>query len=343
MSSLECKSQLTNFVRVTTPARLHLGFLDLNGTAGRRFGSIGMAINSHQTIVEAHYSESEVCHDAPKHIQEKLKRLIAAFFSAFSKQIPLPKKHCKLVVKKLIPEHAGLGSGTQLALAVGTALCRLYNINAGTHDIATALDRGLRSGIGIATFNQGGFVVDGGLGSSSVTPPLLAHYTYPEEWRIVLIMESHSKGLHGTEESKAFKSLPPFPISQSHAICHLTLMKLLPALVEKNIDAFGQAITDIQHLIGDHFSTVQGGRYTSDYVATLLKYASKLGYYGIAQTSWGPTGCVFVENEEAATLLIGKLNGFVNQHFKLETDYSILMTKANSTGSIVELGVSQTR
>jgi len=343
VSSLECKSQLTNFVRVTTPARLHLGFLDLNGTAGRRFGSIGMAINSHQTIVEAHYSESEVCHDAPKHIQEKLKRLIAAFFSVFSKQIPLPKKYCKLVVKKVIPEHAGLGSGTQLALAVGTALCRLYNINAATHDIATVLDRGARSGIGIATFNQGGFIVDGGLGPSSITPPLLAHYTYPEEWRIVLIMESHSQGIHGTEESKAFKSLPPFPISQSHAICHLTLMKLLPALVEQDINAFGQSITDIQHLIGDHFSTIQGGRYTSNSIATLLNYATELGHLGIAQTSWGPTGCVFVKNEEAGTLLISKLNDYVEQYFKLETDYSILMTDANSSGSIVERCAGQTQ
>ena len=168
MSTLQGKSQLTNFVRVSAPARLHLGFLDLNGATGRRFGSIGMAIDSHQTIVEAHYSESEASHDAPKHIQKKLKQLIDAFFSVFSKQIPLPKKHCKLVVKKLIPEHAGLGSGTQLALAVGTALCRLYNINAGNHVIATALDRGLRSGIGIATFNQGGFVVDGGLGPATI-------------------------------------------------------------------------------------------------------------------------------------------------------------------------------
>jgi len=31
-------------ITVTIPARLHLGFLDLNGGLGRRFGSIGLAI-----------------------------------------------------------------------------------------------------------------------------------------------------------------------------------------------------------------------------------------------------------------------------------------------------------
>jgi len=33
-----------NSVRVTAPARLHLGFLDLNGGLGRRFGSLGLAL-----------------------------------------------------------------------------------------------------------------------------------------------------------------------------------------------------------------------------------------------------------------------------------------------------------
>lgn len=32
-------------VRVTAPARLHIGFLDLNGDLGRRFGSIGLAVD----------------------------------------------------------------------------------------------------------------------------------------------------------------------------------------------------------------------------------------------------------------------------------------------------------
>ncbi|TXM89098.1 GHMP kinase, partial [Methylobacterium sp. WL122] len=33
-------------VRVHAPARLHFGFLDLHGGLGRRFGSIGLAIDA---------------------------------------------------------------------------------------------------------------------------------------------------------------------------------------------------------------------------------------------------------------------------------------------------------
>src|SRR5712692_8592737 len=36
---------------VTVPARIHLGFLDLNGRLGRRFGSIGLALSDLNTKV----------------------------------------------------------------------------------------------------------------------------------------------------------------------------------------------------------------------------------------------------------------------------------------------------
>ena len=39
-------------VRVKTTARLHLGFLDLAGDLGRRFGSMGLAIDGLDTVVE---------------------------------------------------------------------------------------------------------------------------------------------------------------------------------------------------------------------------------------------------------------------------------------------------
>jgi len=326
-------------VRVSTPARLHIGFLDINGSLGRKFGSIGMAINSHQTIIEAQFSDVETLHAAPHAMQHKLKQLITAFFDAFSERIPRPHHHVKLIIKDLIPEHAGLGSGTQLAIATGTALCRLFNLDVSTREIATALARGARSGIGIAAFDHGGFLIDGGLSLQSTTPPLLAHYAYPTHWRVVLIMETQCQGVHGAAETDAFKTLPPFPIAYSQAICHLTLMKLLPSLVEQNIDAFGESITDIQNLIGDHFAPVQGGRYTSQNVAMLLKHAKQLGHRGIAQSSWGPTGCIFVDNEQTALTLIDTLNDYAKHHITAGNQLTILMTDANSTGATIESGI----
>ena len=52
-------------VQVTTAARLHLGFLDLAGDLGRRFGSIGLAIDAFETRVaeQAHdVALAEACY-----------------------------------------------------------------------------------------------------------------------------------------------------------------------------------------------------------------------------------------------------------------------------------------
>ena len=324
-------------VRVTAPARLHLGFLDLNGSTGRKFGSIGLAIDSHRTVVEALFCLSHERHVLPEGLRKKVDRLVTLFCHHFSNNISRQSSPIQISILEFIPEHAGLGSGTQLAIAVGTALSRLYNIDVDTPTIAAILDRGSRSGIGIAAFDQGGFIVDGGLGPDSNIPPLLIRHAYPENWRVVLIMERTRQGMHGKAETEIFNTLPTFPLPESQAICHLTLMTLLPALIERDIGSFGHSVTEIQRLIGDHFSQAQGGRYTSPAAAKLLAQAQSLGYTGVAQSSWGPTGCIFVDSDAAALALTTQLEDTITNHFDNKTDYSIITTRANSTGAIIDL------
>ena len=43
---------MENCVTVAVAARLHLGFLDLNGGLGRRFGSLGLALDAPETVLE---------------------------------------------------------------------------------------------------------------------------------------------------------------------------------------------------------------------------------------------------------------------------------------------------
>ena len=49
-----------------------------------------------------------------------------------------------------------------MALAVGTAISKLYQLPLGLREIAALTERGARSGIGIGAFAQGGLIVDGG-------------------------------------------------------------------------------------------------------------------------------------------------------------------------------------
>jgi beta-RFAP synthase len=278
--------------------------------------------------------------DVSPALVQRTQSIINHFYTSLGQNIPIEQQGVLVELIELIPSHAGLGSGTQLAIAISTALCKLHNLSSNTREIAEQLGRGARSGIGIAAFDRGGFIVDGGLNSTSTTPPLLAHYDFPQNWRIVLIMDNSSQGIHGEQELLAFENLAAFPLVDSQAICHHVLMKLLPAMIEQEIVPFGQAITDIQSLIGDHFAPAQGGRYTSQRVTSLLLHAQNQGHTGIAQSSWGPTGCIFVKDDDAAKQLITELSHYAKQQNIDDTGLSFITTKANEKGADIEITVS---
>lgn len=318
-------------VTVSAPARLHLGFLDLGGHQGRRFGSIGLGINSHQTTVQLCAEAEEAFSYADDVIvnDDHRSRITAAFDLFYQTYPDLEDARPGILIESLIPSHAGLGSGTQLALTVGKALSAFHGLTLNAAQIAQMLGRGQRSGIGINTFEQGGFMVDGGLTEDQRVPPLIAHQPFPAEWRMLLIMDPAIQGSHGQDEQQAFRDLPRFPLEKAQQICHLTLMQLLPALAEQQLTPFGDAVRQIQQLIGDHFAPAQGGRFSSPRVAKLLGQAQNLGYGGIAQSSWGPTGCIFVESEAAGKSLMQQLTLPADDQKPLQ----LLLTSAAQCGA----------
>jgi beta-RFAP synthase len=283
-------------VDVIATARLHLGFLDLNGGLGRRFGSIGLAIDapllrlglrrSHQAIVEG-----------PEQARA------AAWLAALERRLQLPGPH-ELRIHEAIPPHAGLGSGTQLALALGAALRRLYRLEADPQADAALLGRGTRSGIGIALFCTGGLVVDGGHGTPDGLPPVLARLEMPDAWRIVLVLDRHGEGLSGAAERAAFAALPPMHETMAAAICRAVLMQALPAVAEDDVAAFGVAIRSVQAMLGEYFAPAQGGAFTSRRVGTALAALAEAGAVGIGQSSWGPTGFAFLPNAAEAARVV---------------------------------------
>lgn len=283
-------------VSVAAPARLHMGFLDLNGSTGRRFGSLGLTLQEPCTRVTIRPA-SAVSVAGPSATRA------AACAHAMLLALGLPGG-VHVEVGDAIPEHAGLGSGTQLSLAVGTAIARLFGRDCSLQDTAALLERGARSGIGIGAFEQGGFLVDGGRGADTVVPPIISRLAFPPHWRLLLIFDQDRKGVHGGEEKAAFRSLLPFPAEKSAHLCRLTLMQALPALVEADIATFGRAITEIQRVVGDHFAAAQGGRFSSPAVAAVLDWLQAEGVAGVGQSSWGPTGFAVIGSEMEARRLL---------------------------------------
>jgi beta-ribofuranosylaminobenzene 5'-phosphate synthase len=280
-------------VTVTAAARLHLGFLDMNGGLGRRFGSLGLAIDApvtRLTIRRAATAEVQGCE--AKRAAHHLDHLIHHF--------GLPSAY-RLVIHEAIPAHAGLGSGTQLALAIGAALRRLEGIPLDAADDALLLQRGARSGIGAGLFERGGLIVDGGRGERTTTPPVIARMDFPLEWRVILVLNPKIAGVHGPNERDAFANLAPFEASAAAEICRLVLIKILPALAERDIESFGDAIARLQDIVGGYFAPAQGGEpYASAAVAEVINDLRRHGAKGTGQSSWGPTGFAFASDAQEA-------------------------------------------
>ena len=279
-------------VRVTTPARLHFGLIDLRGDLGRKFGGIGLAIDKPNVVVEAMSS------DNLRISGRELKRAQQAVETICEHYEVEPKVAVRVL--RAIPKHVGLGSTTQLLLGVGKAVAGVLGIGASTWRLARILGRGRVSSIGIAAFEQGGFILDGGVGETTSIPPLIARFKFPEDWALVVAIPKARAKFDERRERRAFASLRPMDEGTAAKICRLILVKMLPALVERDIRSFGEALTQVQVLVGDYFAPVQGGRYSNPVSARCAEIMLRKGAYGVGQSSWGPAvyGLTLLEDSE---------------------------------------------
>lgn len=287
-------------VRVEAPARLHIGFLDLNGDLGRKFGSIGLAID--RPAVQLRLRRASIPSVSGAEVQR------AARYLKGAKDLFGIAEAYELIVAGAIPAHAGFGSGTQLALAVSAAVARIEGRHFDPVAHAETFERGARSGIGVAAFASGGFVVDGGRGPGDRAPPVVSRLDFPADWRIVLVIDTGVDGVHGEAETQAFRDLPAFPAATAGHLCRLVLMRMLPALAEHDLDSFGRAVTEVQERVGDHFAPAQGGgRFASPAVAEAIEAMKALGVAGVGQSSWGPTGFGVVGSQAEAERVVAAL------------------------------------
>lgn len=317
-------------VTVEAPARLHLGFIDLNGGCGRLFGSIGVAIERPRHMVEVHRATRNEpggeCGAELSRVVEKLGDDV---------RVPGP---VALRVLERIPRHQGLGSGTQWDLALGCALSRLSGRALAAQEIASRLGRGRRSGIGVAAFERGGLVVDGGIrepkdrahARADAPPPVLFQHPLPEEWEFVLASPMGEEGLHGSREEAVFQDLEPMSDVVAGRISRLVLMKALPAALTDDLEEFGEAITEIQILMGEQFAAHQAGPYSSQCGQAIAEFARREGAAGVGQSSWGPTVFALVRGAETAQDLIAAIRRFVG-----DRPVALWHTRASSRGAVV--------
>lgn len=291
-------------VFVEAAARLHFGVLDLRGGLGRRFGGLGAAIPSPSLLLEATRAPDLSASGSDAARAAEFARRFLGYHRLTG--------GARLVVHRRIPAHSGLGSGTQLGLAVARALAELYDLPTEAVGLALAVARGRRSAIGTRTFALGGFIVEGGHrpGADGIAP-LLGRYEVPPSWRCVVAVPPGAPGLSGEAEATAFERLPPPPEREVERVAHLVLMQLLPSLIESDLSGFGGALSAIQRITGAWFAPSQGGVFAPGRGEELIGRMADWGAAGVGQSSWGPAVYGLVEGPEEGRKLARRISDFL--------------------------------
>jgi len=245
-------------VVIQTPSRLHLTLTDLTGGSGRVDGGVGISLDEPNILLEAERSEDLL---AVGEDEENANRALAA---ARAVQKHLGLGGALLTIRSGYRMHAGLGSATQIGIAAGKALCELYHQPLSVREIARVIHRGGTSGIGTAAFETGGFLIDGGhsfgpgkdkmsfspsSASAGVRPAsVIARHDFPRDWKIILALPDIAPGAHGKKEVDIFQKYCPLPAAEVHELCYQILVRMVPSLVEENLDDFGAAINRVQEI-----------------------------------------------------------------------------------------------
>ncbi len=286
---------------MVTGSRLHFGLFEPARVAPgeRRYGGAGMMIDRpgirlQLTPSSAWTAEGYLAERALMFAHRCLEHLRS------DRGLSLPPHHLRVV--EAAPEHAGLGTGSQLGLAVARLLTHAACLSglSGT-ELAYFAGRGRRSGLGVHGFESGGFLVDGGRGEQDCVASLLARRDVPATWRVVIVLPPGDRDWHGKREQSVFERLES--TGSRDRLQSLVTLGLLPALLDEDLLAFSEALCEFNRLAGEPFASAQGGCYAGPRVAEAVAAFRVLGVNGTGQSSWGPAVFGIVEDADRAAFI----------------------------------------
>ena len=289
---------MSQAIHIQTGARLHFGLLAVQAPMGRNFGGVGLMIDAPGCQLSVTPSDEDQIH-APQELVPRLVEWRRKYHELCPAEHRPPP--CLIAVTQVIPMHAGLGSGTQTALALAAALARLSGeTQVAATELARRVGRGLRSALGIHGFDQGGLLVEAGKQYPHEISPLVNRLTVPAAWRLLLVTPRDNRGLSGETERAAFAKLGPMPDSMTDRLCRVALMELIPAMQTRDFESVSESLFEFGRLNGEYFSPVQGGLFADPRMSDLADRLRSNGCRGVGQTSWGPTLFALCRDENEA-------------------------------------------
>lgn len=316
--------QETKKVTVTAPAHLHTGNFDMTGDLGRLYGTVGFAVDR--------LLEIEVSKTIDVKSEDEAAYLFASrFVDAFD------LAGAEVKVKKTIPKFVGMGYHTTLALSIGSALTKLYNLKLTTEQIALTMQRGAITSLGVHAFKAGGFIVEGGFKvdqREKMIPPLIFRLQVPNNWLFVIAIanEPQEKIVKMREnEDHILRNLKLMPKETSDMLSRIVLVKIIPSIIENDLTSFGEGLTAFNSELGKFWNEYQCGRtYCHPVVEEAIKIILRRSTCA-CQTSWGPTIYGIVDGKNKAEILAKELEDYLAKNGGGEVFYA----KANNVGAVI--------
>ncbi len=283
-----------NDVEVLTGARLHFGLICGGPQSSQRFGGIGLMIRSPGWRLSAEISDDFQCSAESADVV----RRVSALLPHVCQLSKLSGMHVR--VHDAIPLHYGLGSGTQLTLAVASAALILAGLPrpAGSLSLAAQLNRVRRSAVGAFGFDRGGLIVDRGQSAEDDSRQLTSH-ELPEPWRVVLLIPGGTPGLSGPQEESVFQERRFMTDATVAEQMELIEHRIVPAAQTADFTAFRNGLGEFGRNAGRFFAPQQGGVYSSPVIQQLAA-SREFEELQPAQSSWGPAAAVFARSSSEA-------------------------------------------
>jgi beta-ribofuranosylaminobenzene 5'-phosphate synthase len=328
----------TRRVIIRTPSRVHVTLIDMHGGSGRVDGGIGITLDEPGMLLEAELSPALRVTGGDPVLQERVRGVVTEVLRKLG-----AGGSVAITIRSSYPSHVGLGSGSQLGLAVARAVAELHGRHLPVKELAKMIGRGGTSGIGTAAFEYGGFIVDGGhrfgagrektdfrpsAASRGVSPPpVIARHDFPSDWRILLAIPEVPAGASGATETDIFRNHCPVPLDDVRELSHEVLMRMLPGIASRDLDLFGSSVNAVQRL---GFKKVELSLQPPQ-VTGLLDVLREAGAAGAGLSSFGPA--VYAVGDTGMT----GIEQAVQKFMKETGGGTTLITTARNSGAVVRV------
>ena len=297
-------------IDISTGARLHFGLICSEPAMRWRFGGIGVMLRQPAwrlsfTPIVADTDTIEAADDIGQRVCEFLKRIRSHHHIG----------SLRIEVHHAVPFHSGLGSGTQLGLAVSAAIELITHrrVQEDPFRLAQLADRAERSAIGTVGFTQGGFLVDKGESQVDPVDRQVDRMRFPDAWRFVLVHPENSQGLSGEQERTFFGRQIHMPHVLIENLEQQVLRQIVPAVREHHFESFAKSLETYGQAIGTFYSAEQGGVFAHPAMTKLVANLRSSGVFGMAQSSWGPLISIPAASEQHAAEIMRLIPDSIDQ------------------------------